>query len=140
MALIFRLVTAGDIPALEELIPLSARLLQAAYYSALQIEGALGTVFGVDRQLITDGTYFVAEAEGGIVGCGGWSKRSSPYGGDQGKFGVDPLRDPARDAAMIRAFFVHPEFARRGIGRCIMELSVVGQFEFGQLRRAGSAA
>lgn len=123
MPLEYRLAVAGDIPALETLIPLSARALQVGYYSAEQIEGAIGTVFGVDSQLIEDGTYFVAVAEGRIVGCGGWSKRKSLYGGDRGKKEKDPLRDPATEPAMIRAFFVHPEFARRGIGRRLMELA-----------------
>ncbi|MSU64811.1 MAG: N-acetyltransferase [Opitutus sp.] len=122
----YRLAATSDIPALEELIPLSARALQVGYYSEAQIEGAIGTVFGVDRQLIEDGTYFVAVAEGRVVGCGGWSKRKSLYGGDRGKKEKDPLRDPATEPAMIRAFFVHPEFARRGIGRRIMELSEAG--------------
>jgi GNAT superfamily N-acetyltransferase len=109
-----------DIPALEELIPLSIRVLQAPYYSSAQTEAALGTVFGVDRQLIRDGTYFVVEQERTIVGCGGWSKRKSLYGGDHDRVGEDEALDPKRDPARIRAFFVHPAWARRGIGRCIL--------------------
>ncbi len=110
-----RLAQASDIPALEVLIPLSARQLQVAHYSSEQIEGAIGTVFGVDSQLIADGTYYVAEKDGRIVGCGGWSRRKTTYGSDKAKKGPDPLRDPTREPAMIRAFFVHPEFARQGI-------------------------
>ena len=119
----YRLATLADIPALEELIPLSARGLQTGHYTAAQIEGALGTVFGVDSQLIRDGTYFVAEADARLVGCGGWSRRKTLYGGDRAKTAPDPLRDPAVDPAMIRAFFVHPDYARRGLGRRLMELS-----------------
>jgi GNAT superfamily N-acetyltransferase len=115
-----RLARENDVPALEALIPLSVRGLQAAYYSAAQMEAALGSVFGVDRQLIRDGTYFVVEREDSILGCGGWSRRRSLYGSDHGRDGEDAPLDPARDAARVRAFFVHPAWARRGIGRGIM--------------------
>lgn len=122
----FRLATLADVGALRELIPLSARGLQREHYTAGQIEGALGPVFGVDTQLIRDGTYFVAEADGQIVGCGGWSRRRTRFGGDDGRTGEDPLRDPATEPAMIRAFFVHPAWARRGIGRQLLALSEQG--------------
>ena len=115
-----RLAREDDIPALEALIPVSVRALQAPYYSSAQMEAALGPVFGVDRQLIRDGTYLVVECEGQIAGCGGWSKRRSLYGGDGHRAGPDPELDPKRDAARVRAFFVHPAWARRGIGRSIM--------------------
>ncbi len=107
-------------PALEALIPLSARTLQAATYAAAQIDAALGTVFAVDRQLIGDGTYFVAERDGAIVGCGGWSRRKTLFGGDHGVVRDDSPLDPAQDAARIRAFFVHPAHARQGIGRLLL--------------------
>jgi GNAT superfamily N-acetyltransferase len=109
-----------DIKALEALIPLSVRTLQANHYSSAQMEAALGPVFGVDRQLIRDGTYFVVECGRDIVGCGGWSRRRSLYGGDRARTEPDPLLDPQCDAARVRAFFVHPAWARRGIGRAIM--------------------
>jgi GNAT superfamily N-acetyltransferase len=115
-----RLAHEEDVPALETLIPLSVRALQAPYYSTSQIEAALGPVFGVDRQLIRDGTYFVAEHELTVVGCGGWSRRRSLFGGDSARDAVDEELDPKRDAARVRAFFVHPAWARRGIGRSIM--------------------
>ena len=115
-----RLAGEGDIPALERLIPLSVRSLQAAYYSPAQMEAALGPVFGVDRQLILDGTYFVAVHENQIVGCGGWSRRKAMFGGDRNRTEEDALLDPAREPARIRAFFVHPAWARRGIGRSIL--------------------
>jgi len=110
-----------DIPALAALIPLSVRSLQAAHYSPAQMDAALGSVFGVDRELIRDGTYFVVENAGALIGCGGWSRRRSLFGGDAGRAaGESALLDPARDPARIRAFFVHPEWARRGIGRQIL--------------------
>jgi predicted N-acetyltransferase YhbS len=118
-----RLARDADVPALEALIPLSVRALQSTHYSSAQMDAALGSVFGVDRQLIRDGTYFVAEHEGRVVGCGGWSRRGSHYGGDHGRQSENSLLDPERDAARIRAFFVHPAWARRGIGRGIMTAS-----------------
>jgi GNAT superfamily N-acetyltransferase len=131
MAIRIRVAEARDIPLLGELIEASVRGLQAGDYSAAQLEGALRTVYGVDTQLIADGTYFAAEAvddAGGessgavvLVGCGGWSKRKTLYGGDQFAGREDSLLDPARDAAKIRAFFVHPGWARRGIGGMILE-------------------
>jgi GNAT superfamily N-acetyltransferase len=112
-----RLAAARDVPALEALIAQSARALQADAYAPAQIEAALGSVFGVDHQLIADGTYWVAEQGDAIVGCGGWSRRKALFGGHHGSAGGDePLLDPTRDAARIRAFFVHPAHARQGIG------------------------
>lgn len=104
---------------MENLIPLSVRGLQAAYYSAAQMDAALGPVFGVDCQLIRDGTYFVVEDARRIVGCGGWSRRKTLYGGDRDRAGEDAELNPQMDPARIRAFFVHPDWARRGIGRSI---------------------
>jgi N-acetylglutamate synthase-like GNAT family acetyltransferase len=118
---LIRRATADDIPALHALIDASVRVLQAGDYSAEQIDGALGTVFGVDTRLIADGTYFVAEAGTVLAGCGGWSKRKTLFGSDHGAGREDALLDPERDAARIRAFFVHPEWARRGIGSGILE-------------------
>jgi len=118
-----RLAKESDIPEIAALIPLSVRTLQAPYYSEAQREASLGVAFAVDRQLIRDGTYFVAEAEGKIVGCGGWSRRRSLYGGDGHRTVEDEPLDPMRDAARVRAFFVHPDWARRGIGRSIMAAS-----------------
>jgi GNAT superfamily N-acetyltransferase len=117
-----RLATATDIPVLTGLIDASVRGLQAGDYTAAQIDGALRAVYGVDTQLIADGTYFVVEdAEGTIGGCGGWSKRKTLYGGDAFNAREDSLLDPQCDAARIRAFFVHPDWARRGIGGMILE-------------------
>ncbi len=110
----------SDVPRLEELIRLSVHSLQAPYYTVAQRAEALGPVFAVDRQLIADGTYFVAEGGSGVVGCGGWSKRKSHFGGDVDRTGVDPMLNPAADAARVRAFFTHPGWARRGIGKAIL--------------------
>jgi GNAT superfamily N-acetyltransferase len=124
MAIRIRQAVPDDIPVLRELIAASVRGLQAQDYTSTQLESALKTVYGVDSQLIADGTYFVAEAgEPGavIIGCGGWSKRKTLYGGDQWSGREDLLLDPREDAAKIRAFFIHPEWARRGIGSLILE-------------------
>jgi GNAT superfamily N-acetyltransferase len=127
-----RLALPEDIPALANLIPESARVLQAHYYTSEQIEGALGTVFGVDSQLIQDRTYFIAEKGNQVIGCGGWSQRRTLYGGDLGKqVEEDRLLDPRIDAAKIRAFFVHPTWARKGIGSQIMEKCEAAALEAG---------
>lgn len=118
-----RLAREADIPELEALIPLSVRVLQAPYYSPAQMAAAIGPVFVVDRQLILDGTYFVVEDKGNVVGCGGWSTRKKVFGSSQEHPGDDELLNPAKDAARIRAFFVHPDRARKGIGRSILEAS-----------------
>lgn len=115
-----RLATRDDISVLETLIPVAVRGLSADFYTPEQVEAAIQHVFGPDSQLIDDHTYFVAHSGAVLVGCGGWSFRKTMYGGDQAKRGPDPVLDPATDAARIRAFFVHPEWARRGIGSSIM--------------------
>jgi GNAT superfamily N-acetyltransferase len=115
-----RLAQEADIPVLEELIPRSVRELQSEYYSRAQMDAAIGSVFGVDRQLIRDETYFVVEFENEIAGCGGWSKRKKLFGSDALGASEHGLLDPKTDAARIRAFFIHPEFARRGIARAIL--------------------
>src|SRR5579862_9128373 len=119
-----RLAVVEDVPVLRKLIDASVRGLQANDYTPGQIEGALKSVYGVDSQLIADGTYFAAEDQSPqypvIVACGGWSKRKTLYGGDQFSGREDSLLDPKTDAAKIRAFFVHPKWARRGIGGLIL--------------------
>lgn len=118
-----RQATDADLPALEQLIETSTRTLLARHYTAAQLEAALGPVFGVDRQLVRDGTYFVCAQAGEIVACGGWSRRAAVYGGDRSRAAADPLLDPARDAARIRAFFVAPAWERRGLGRRLLAAS-----------------
>jgi N-acetylglutamate synthase-like GNAT family acetyltransferase len=136
-----RKAAVSDVPLLRQLIAASVRQLQAQDYTTEQMEGALESVFGVDSQLIADGTYFVAEAreaetqrgagessskengrlEWELAGCGGWSKRKTLYGSDCWTGREDTLLDPNRDAAKIRAFFIHPRWARRGVGTRILE-------------------
>ncbi|MDZ4698518.1 MAG: GNAT family N-acetyltransferase [Rhodothermales bacterium] len=132
-AIVIRLATFDDLPALRALIPESVRGLSRPFYSDTQIKQAIVQVFGVDTQLINDGTYFVAEIGGVIAGCGGWSRRRTLYGGDQMKAAEDPLLDPSGDAARIRAFFVHPTYARRGIGGAILRASEAAAREAGFL-------
>ena len=115
-----RFAREGDIPKLQALIEQSVRELQSPFYSTAQMDGALGTVFGVDRQLIRDQTYFVVEQEGALLACGGWSKRESLFGSDAARAKEDALLDPRNQPARIRAFFVHPRHARCGLGRAIL--------------------
>ena len=141
MSICIRVATAEDVPVLRGLIEVSVRELQAGDYTEAQREAALRTVFGVDSQLIADGTYLVAEDRDAvdttalglsgtqtrvsvlprIAGCGGWSKRKTLYGGDHWTQREDSLLDPEKDAAKIRAFFVHPAWARRGVGTLLLE-------------------
>jgi len=127
MNLYIRQAVPTDVPVLTELIHASVRTLQAQDYTEEQREAALQSVFGVDSQLVADGTYLVAESfapEPGlpaIAGCGGWSKRKTLYGGDAWSQREDSLLDPNQDAAKIRAFFIHPMWARRGVGTLILD-------------------
>ncbi len=115
-----RTATTADIPALDGLIAASVRGLQAGDYSSAQLDAALGSVFGVDRQLIADETYFIAERDGRLLGCGGWSRRRTLFGADAVADRDDSVLTPGVDAARIRAFFVHPDAARQGVGAAIL--------------------
>jgi GNAT superfamily N-acetyltransferase len=110
-----------DVAAIEELIEGSVRGLSADWYAPAQIESALHYMFGVDTQLVDDATYHVVERGAILCAAGGWSKRRTLFGGDRWKHETDELLDPTREAARIRAFFVHPEWARRGLGRLLFE-------------------
>lgn len=110
-----------DHDVLERLIARSARQLGAQDYTTEQIEGALRGAFGVDTQLIRDGTYFVVESEGQMIGCGGWSRRNTLFGGDGHSAHSVAELDPRVDPGKIRAFFVAPEHARKGIGTAILK-------------------
>jgi GNAT superfamily N-acetyltransferase len=121
----FRLATTDDIAHIESLIEASVRGLSAQEYSPSQVDQALGTWLGLDTHLITDGTYYVVEpaAQPGVLAaCGGWSRRRTPYGSDGRPGRDDTLLDPRTEAAKIRAFFVHPVWARRGIGSRLLEM------------------
>ncbi len=95
--------------------------MSVGFYTPAQAESALVHVFGPDTQLIADGTYYVVESDGTLVAAGGWSHRRTHFGGDQMKSGDDPSLDPATEPARIRAFFVHPAWARRGLGRLMFQ-------------------
>jgi len=116
-----RKATLADIPALKELIARSARGLSTDEYRAEQIEGALQGAFGVDSQLLADETYFVIEDLGRIVACGGWSFRSTLFGGDARAGRDSSILDPKTQRAKIRAFFVDPAHARRGMGSLLLD-------------------
>jgi GNAT superfamily N-acetyltransferase len=115
-----RAAVLADIPALEHLIARSAAGLGAGFYTSEQTAALSREVFGVDSQLVVDGTYFVMEQDGALVACGGWSRRSTKFGGDKMKAVPDRLLDPATEPAKIRAFFVDPAMARRGLGSALM--------------------
>src|SRR5579864_9841133 len=125
-----RVALPADVPVLRRLIDASVRRLQSQDYTPRQIDSALRTVFGVDSQLIGDGTYLLVETvpaasdeeqQPVIVACGGWSKRKTLFGGDRWHDRQDDLLDPANDAAKIRAFFIHPDWARQGIGTLLLD-------------------
>src|SRR5277367_3439012 len=113
MQVVLRKATFADVPQIEALIANSARGLSTEQYRPSQIEGALRGAFGVDTQLLADQTYFVAEEDGRVVGCGGWSYRSTLFGGDARPGRDSSMLDPRTQAAKIRAFFVDPGQARR---------------------------
>lgn len=116
-----RPATTDDLDAIRALIVASMRGLSDGFYTPAQVESGLRHVYGPDTQLIADGTYFVIEDEGTVVAAAGWSRRATLYGGDQAKAGPDALLDPSRDPARIRAFYVAPTHARRGLGRRLLE-------------------
>lgn len=109
-----------EIAPLNALIAASATELSRGYYTPSQVTSLIAHIFGVDSQLLADQTYYVIERAGGLVACGGWSRRRTLYGGDQAKDTSDPLLDPALEPARIRAFFVHPRAARQGLGRRLL--------------------
>ena len=118
--MLIRKATMEERDAIRQLIAESARYLSREHYNDEQIETAIATVFGVDTDLIEDGTYLVAESDGQLVGCGGWSKRKTLYGGDQFTSRDAGYLDPQSEPAKIRAFFIHPDHARKGIARAIL--------------------
>ncbi len=127
----FRKATPDDIPALRELIELSARQLGASEYSDAQIEGALAGAWGVDATLIEDGTYFLLEEEGSLIACGGWSFRKTPFGANDQAPRDDSMLDPFEDRARIRAFFVHPAWARKGISTQLLKICELEAMDYG---------
>ncbi len=116
-----RIAEERDIPAIRTLMDRAIRELMRGFLAPEEIEASF-EIMGLDTQLITDGTYFVIEAGGRLVGCGGWSARATLYGGDHTEGRSDAMLDPARDAARVRAMYTHPDFKRRGVGRLVLEL------------------
>lgn len=116
-----RAATVDDIPELDRLIARSARKLSERYYKPEQVEGALTGAFGVDTQLLADRTYFVIEENGALIACGGWSFRRTLFGSDARSERDATQLHPETEAAKIRAFFVDPNHARRGLGKMLLE-------------------
>lgn len=125
-----RVATIADVPVLEQLITDSVRGLNAGRYTQAEMDAALAGVFGVDTQLIADGTYYVMDGSSGPAAAGGWSGRRTLFGGDKMKGAEDPRLDPLTERARIRAFFVHPDWSRRGLARQL----------YGACERAAQAA
>jgi GNAT superfamily N-acetyltransferase len=116
-----RLATRDDLDALTSLMELSITELQKPFLNEAQI-AASRTIMGLDTQLIDDNTYYIVEQNGALAGCGGWSRRATLYGGNHSPGRDAALLDPAREAARVRAMYTHPHYARRGVGRLILEL------------------
>lgn len=129
--LLVRPATPAEVPTLERLIAASARRLGEGFYTAAQTEAAIAHVFGVDSELVADGSYLVVEADGALAGCGGWSRRPTLFGGDRYAARSEGLLDPARDAARIRAFFVSPDHARRGVGTALLAACEGAAYAYG---------
>jgi GNAT superfamily N-acetyltransferase len=117
---IIRTAARSDIPDLNRMIADSARTLGRGFYSNAETEAAIIHVFGVDSALVEDGTYLVAEVDGVLAGCGGWSRQRTLFGGDHFDQRQDGFLDPETEPARIRAFFVNPAFARKGVGSLIL--------------------
>ncbi|NHZ39668.1 GNAT family N-acetyltransferase [Massilia aquatica] len=130
-----RLARMSEKPLLEELIARSGIGLADGFYTPPQAAAITREVFGVDSALVEDGTYFAIEDEGRVVACGGWSRRATDFGGDGAKHGNDRLLDPATEPARIRAFFVDPAMARRGLGSMLLRhcIDAAAQAGFGSL-------
>ncbi len=119
-SLFIRLATESDIPAIKDLMSASIAELQKGFLSAAEID-ASKEVMGLDTQLIADRTYYAVEDQGALVGCGGWSRRKTLFGGDHSAGRDAGLLNPETDAAKIRAMYTHPDQVRRGIGRLVLD-------------------
>lgn len=116
-----RIATPADAPALAEVMEAAIAELQKGFLDPAQIASSR-MIMGLDRQLLADGTYFMVLDGEAIAGCGGWSRRATLYGGDHTPGRDAALLDPATEAARVRAMYTHPDFARRGVGRLILQL------------------
>lgn len=129
-----RIATSADVPEIAKLMAMSIEQNMAEFLTPAQVEAAAESM-GVDRLLVSDGTYFVIETvhqdKTLMVGCGGWGKRKTLYGGDHTAGRNDSLSDPAVDAARIRAMYTHPDWIRRGIGTLLLDLGEAAAREAG---------
>ena len=116
-----RLATPADADAISALMGESIRAIFPAYYDARQVESSVVYIGHLDLQLIEDKTYYVHEADGEIVACGGWSRRNKLFAGPGDAEDDDRLLDPATEPARVRAMFVRGDWTRRGLGRAILE-------------------
>lgn len=119
MTLTLRLATPDDLPALRDLMNAAIAELLKPFLSPDGVAASFD-VMGLDTQLIVDGTYFLVEEDGGLAGCGGWSRRATLFGGDHSAGRDAALLDPAQDAARVRAMYTHPDHVRKGVGRLIL--------------------
>ncbi|MCR5878712.1 GNAT family N-acetyltransferase [Phenylobacterium sp. J367] len=117
---VLRLATAADQPALRVLMDRSIRALLEPFLTPAELEASF-EIMGLDTQLVADGTYYVIAAEGRLAASGGWSRRATLFGGDHSAGRDAALLDPAREPARVRAMYTDPDFARRGLGRRILE-------------------
>jgi GNAT superfamily N-acetyltransferase len=120
---VIRLATREDLPAIERVMRASLGALSAGFYDAREAASAVRYIAVPDRQLVDDGTYFVVEEDAHIIACGGWSARKKLFTGTDEQESAEGWLDPATDAARIRAMFVDPDYARRGLGRLILNAS-----------------
>lgn len=117
-----RIAVIDDLDALREVMRRSIETLQSDFLSPEQVV-ASHQVMGLDAQLVADGTYLIVESGERIAGCGGWSWRSTLYGGDDSVVPREPYAlDPAQDPARIRAMYTDPSFARQGVGKLVIRL------------------
>ncbi len=119
MTVQLRLATEADLPALRAMMARAIAELQKGFLDAAEIE-ASKAMMGLDTQLIADGCYFLAEIDGQLAGCGGWSRRATLYGGDHSAGRDARTLDPATEPARVRAMYTNPDFARRGVGRAVL--------------------
>ncbi|PZU60520.1 MAG: GNAT family N-acetyltransferase [Sphingobium sp.] len=130
MTLQHRIATMDDRQALGDIVSLAIDRLQTDFLSPEQI-AVSRSFMGLDTRLIMDGTYFIIEREGAVAGCGGWSRRATPYGHDHSAGRDDRLLDPATEAAKVRAMYTHPDHTRQGVGRMILSLCEAAALEEG---------
>ena len=119
MALVLRLATPDDLPALRAMMARAISELQAAFLTPAEVEASKG-VMGLDTQLINDGCYYLAELDGALGGSGGWSRRATLYGGDHSAGRDARMLDPVSEPARIRAMYTDPAFVRRGVGKAVL--------------------